>query len=190
MKRFLRWLLYAFSGVLALILVLALTVSGMYLWSEHQVQVDIARGYRLEDERQLRGLLGPFAAYAELLDAKASNPGNGGWFGREGLLLVAHYRVPLAERTAFEAASLLGGWAPLSRQEQVADLTGFPADVKSENDSLFACRAGVYTGTGMDIEKSFIYSPCTPPPSRTSRYDALVYERATGIVTAIVKTYY
>jgi hypothetical protein len=183
MKRFLRWIRNGALVVAALVAILAAIVIVPEL-------ADYARGYRLDDERRMRALLGEFGPGAELVTAEA-NQTRGGWFGREGLRLTGLYRLPAAARARFEHASPLGGWSPLPIGDRAAGLRDFPREWRSSTNGLFACRVGVYTGPGMEDETAFSYSPCSSsPPPTTSRWDVLIYDRTTGVVTVLMKAFY
>jgi hypothetical protein len=115
-----------------------------------------------------------------------ADPITGGTFGREGLRIVATFRLPPSESAAYEMSrSGMPGWAPLPLPGEASRFPSPPIELPTPTTGLGFCQTGVWaSGT------TFTPHPCAPPPADFDQYRTAVLDTATGELTAVFKNYY
>ena len=134
------------------------------------------------DERDVRNELGiPDAAGLISLHA---DPQQAGFFGREGLRIVAVFDLGAAADAAAREISARPGWGRLPISRAARRLDDSPKELPRPRRGAAYCRVGVWR-EGMEFDSR----PCGTP-GKVDRYRAAVIDLATSRLTAVFKNYY
>lgn len=139
----------------------------------------------LNDEERLRADLAIPADVA--LASLRTTPGAGGTFGREGLRIVATFKLTPAQLGAYRAhAAAAPEWAPLPLP---ADVDGFrepPIEVSAAGAKGWGfCRVSIYH-TGAPWE----HLPCAKARFRFDQYRIAVLDEDAAEIVVVYKNYY
>ena len=138
------------------------------------------------DEARLRDELGIPSEIA--LSKITSTPAKGGTFGREGLRIVATFRLTAAQAHVAEATWIHApDWHSLPLPATVSSFRFPPVEAVGEASGVgfYRCHVGVWR-TGEIYDRV----ACTAPPDKFDQFRIAVFDPTTSQLTVVAQNYY